>query len=130
MKTRYLLVGAFFLAGVAGLSAASLTRSAVAAELKEASKPAPAKITVPGAFNVTRVGADVTCAGATDPAAFAQLKQLGYTSIINLRRDGEQGTDISAARRVAEAAGLKYVHVPVETENVTREAVPSWGSRP
>jgi uncharacterized protein (TIGR01244 family) len=89
-------------------------------------QPAPEKITVPGAFNVTRVDATVTCAGGTNPQAFAQLKQLGYTSIINLRRDGEQGVDISAARKIAEAAGLKYVHVPVETENVTREAVDAF----
>jgi uncharacterized protein (TIGR01244 family) len=74
----------------------------------------PAKVELEGSTNVTRVDATIACAGATSPAAFAEIRRQGFASIINLRREQEPGADIPAARAAAQQAGLKYVHVPVD----------------
>ncbi len=78
---------------------------------------APQKTTVPGATNVTRVDATVMCGGATTPQAFPELKKLGFTSIVNLRREQEPGADIAGAKSAAEGAGLKYIHIPFDSAN-------------
>ena len=78
---------------------------------------APAKTTLPGATNVTRVDATVMCGGATSPEAFPELKKQGFVSIINLRRESEAGADIPGATAAASAAGLKYLHIPVDGSN-------------
>lgn len=78
---------------------------------------APAKTTLPGATNVTRVDATVACGGVTTPEAFPELKKLGFNSIVNLRREREQGVDIPGATAAAAAAGLKYIHIPVDGAN-------------
>jgi uncharacterized protein (TIGR01244 family) len=75
---------------------------------------APAKETLPGATNVTRVDATIACAGATSPEAFAEIKKRGFVAIVNLRREQEPGADIPAARDAAAQAGLKYLHIPVD----------------
>lgn len=75
---------------------------------------APAKDTLPGAVNVTRVDAAIMCGGATTSEAFPELKKRGFASIINLRREQEPGVDIPGAKAAAATAGLKYIHIPVE----------------
>ncbi len=75
---------------------------------------APVKTTLPGATHVTRVDATVMCGGATTPEAFPELKKQGVVSIINLRRESEPGADIPGAKAAATAAGLKYIHIPVD----------------
>jgi uncharacterized protein (TIGR01244 family) len=75
---------------------------------------APVKDTLPGAVNVTRVDATVMCGGATTTEAFPELKKRGFASIINLRREQEQGVDIAGAKTAAAGAGLKYIHIPVD----------------
>jgi uncharacterized protein (TIGR01244 family) len=74
----------------------------------------PTKVEIDGARNVTRVDATIACAGATTPAAFAEIRKQGFASIINLRREQEPGADIPGARAAAQQAGLKYVHIPVD----------------
>jgi uncharacterized protein (TIGR01244 family) len=86
----------------------------------------PVKETLNGAVNVTRVDATVMCGGATANEALPELKKAGFTSVINLRRDGEPGVDIAASRRAAEAAGLNYVHVPVDGANPSAESVDAF----
>jgi hypothetical protein len=54
----------------------------------------PAKVEIEGSTNVTRVDATIACAGATSPAAFAEIRRQGFASIINLRREQEPGADI------------------------------------
>jgi uncharacterized protein (TIGR01244 family) len=78
---------------------------------------APVKDTIPGATNVTRVDATIACAGATSPEAFAEIKKRGFVSIVNLRREQEPGANIAAAREAASAAGLTYIHIPVDGAN-------------
>ncbi|MGH9372394.1 MAG: fused DSP-PTPase phosphatase/NAD kinase-like protein [Vicinamibacterales bacterium] len=76
---------------------------------------APEKSSLPGARNVTRVDAVVMCGGATTNDAFPTLKKHGFVSVINLRQADEAGVDIDGSRAAAEAAGLRYVHVPVRS---------------
>jgi uncharacterized protein (TIGR01244 family) len=78
---------------------------------------APEKTTLPGAKNVTRVDAALMCGGATGDEAFPALKKEGFSSVINLRLPDEPGVNIQASRAAAEAAGLRYVHVPVRGAN-------------
>jgi uncharacterized protein (TIGR01244 family) len=70
------------------------------------------KADMPGVRNYSRVDATVGCGGATDPSAMAGLKKEGYVSVINLRLANEPGADIDAGRAAAQAAGLKYIHLP------------------
>jgi uncharacterized protein (TIGR01244 family) len=74
---------------------------------------APTKVTLPGATNVTRVDAVLMCGGSTPDSAFPALKKEGFASVINLRRADENGVDVNASRSAAEAAGLRYLHLPV-----------------
>src|SRR5262245_18763950 len=67
---------------------------------------------MPGIRNYSRVDATVGCGGAVDPSAMAGLKKEGFVSVINLRLASEQGADIDAGRAAAQAAGLKYIHLP------------------
>src|SRR5215204_3440638 len=65
-----------------------------------------------GIRNYSRVDATVGCGGQTDPAAMTALKQEGYVSVINLRLANEEGANVDAGRAAAQAAGLKYIHLP------------------
>ena len=65
-----------------------------------------------GVRNYTRVDATVACAGATPPEAMAVLRERGFNAVINFRTAGENGATVDAGRAAAEAAGLKYVHIP------------------
>ncbi len=73
----------------------------------------PTPFSLPGAMNTTRVDAVVACGGATTNDAFAALRKDGFASVINLRQASEKGVDIPASREAAAAAGLKYLHIPV-----------------
>ena len=73
------------------------------------------KETVPGITNFSKVGTTIACAGATTPEAIGEVKKLGYAAIINLRQANEPGADIEAATAAAKTAGIKYVHLPLNT---------------
>jgi uncharacterized protein (TIGR01244 family) len=70
--------------------------------------------TVPGARNYTRVDATVACAGATPVEVIPTIGSMGFAAIINLRTAGEPGADIDASREAAEAAGVRYIHIPFD----------------
>lgn len=72
------------------------------------------KAEVPGITNFSRVDATVGCGGATAPAAMTGLKKEGFVSVINLRLASESGADVDAGRAAAQAAGLKYIHLPFD----------------
>src|SRR5687768_11271463 len=67
---------------------------------------------VAGVRNYSRVDATVGCGGAVDPAAMTTLKKEGFVSVVNLREANEAGADVDAGRAAAQAAGLKYIHLP------------------
>lgn len=75
------------------------------------------KAEMEGITNFSRVDATVGCGGATQPTAMASLRKSGFVSVINLRLASEQGADIDAGRAAAQAAGLKYIHLPFEVAN-------------
>ncbi len=90
------------------LAAALLAVAAVAAQ-------SVIKETVPGIVNFSKVDSTVACAGATSPAALAEVKKQGFASVLNLRMATEQGADIPAATAAAQALGLTYIHLPMNT---------------
>ena len=67
---------------------------------------------VPGIRNFAKVETTVACAGAITPAAIAEVKKMGYASVINLRLATEQGADIDANMAAAKAADIPYYHIP------------------
>ena len=81
---------------------------------------------VPGIVNYSRVDATVGCGGSTTPAAMTALKQEGYVSVINLRLESEAGADVPAARAAAQAAGLKYIHLPFNAASPDTKVVDAF----
>jgi uncharacterized protein (TIGR01244 family) len=79
-----------------------------------------------GIRNYSRVDATVGCGGATDPAAMAGLKKEGYVSVINLRLATENGANVDAGRAAAQAAGLKYIHLPLNAATPDAKVVNSF----
>ena len=79
----------------------------------------PVKESLPGASNVTRVDATIACGGATSAEAFPELKKRGFVSVVSLRREQEAGADIPGAKTAAAAAGLKYIHIPIDPAAIT-----------
>ena len=77
-----------------------------------AAQSAVTKRSVPGVVNFGYVGNVVACAGATAPAALAEVKKLGYASVINIRVATEPGAEIDASSAAAKAAGLTFIHLP------------------
>jgi uncharacterized protein (TIGR01244 family) len=74
------------------------------------------KASVPGIVNFSKVETTVACAGATTPAALAEVKKMGYNSVINLRTAGEAGAEIDAEAAAAKTAGINYIHLPFNAQ--------------
>jgi uncharacterized protein (TIGR01244 family) len=70
------------------------------------------KSTVEGVTNFAQVETTVACAGAVTPSSLANIKKMGFASVINLRLATEQGADIDAEAAAAKAAGITFVHLP------------------
>ncbi len=56
--------------------------------------------------------------GTTPDSAMDWLKAEGFASVINTRVATEEGVDVEASRAAADAAGLEYVHLPFDPENL------------
>ena len=97
MKRVFLMVGA----AVMGISVA-------------AGQSQVKKSTIEGITNFAQVETTVACAGAVSPFAVAGIKKMGFASIINLRLDTEKGADIEAEAAAAKAAGITFVHLPLD----------------
>ena len=67
---------------------------------------------VDGVRNLRRIGTTIACAGAIEARAVPQIASMGFVSIINLRMPEEPGNDVDGSRAAAEAAGVRYVHIP------------------
>jgi uncharacterized protein (TIGR01244 family) len=70
------------------------------------------KQNVAGISNFAKVESTVACAGAITPESVAEIKKMGYGSIINLRQASEQGANIEAEAAAAKAAGINFAHIP------------------
>jgi len=86
---------------------------AAVATLTAAAQSQVKKETVPGITNLARLETTVACAGAVTPASVAEIKKMGFGSIINLRLANEQGADIEGETAAAKAAGINFVHLPL-----------------
>lgn len=67
---------------------------------------------VSGVTNFAKLESTIACAGATTPAGVAEVKKLGYASVINLRQASENGAELEAEAAAANDAGLRYIHLP------------------
>ena len=81
---------------------------------------------VAGIRNFAKIESTVACAGAITPAAIADIKQMGFTSIINLRLATEQGADIEVHTAAAKAAGIPYYHIPFSSSAPDPAAVDTF----
>jgi len=75
---------------------------------------------------VLQLSADVCVAPQLDPAVMAWAAQSGFRSIVNNRPDFEGGPDqptSAAIEAAALAAGLRYVHLPVQPAVQTPDEV-------
>ncbi len=66
--------------------------------------------------NYVRVRSDVAVAGQPTRAGLAQLKALGFRTVVDLRRN-EEGT--AEEKSVVEAEGLRYLSVPVSVASLS-----------
>jgi uncharacterized protein (TIGR01244 family) len=73
------------------------------------------KPVVPGVTNFAKLESTIACAGATTPAGVAEVKKLGYATIVNLRQATEAGADIEGEKAAADAAGIRFVHLPLNS---------------
>lgn len=55
--------------------------------------------------------------GATEPAALAVLREMGYASVINLRMGEEENVALESSRAAAADVGLNYIHLPFDAQN-------------
>ena len=108
-----------------------LVATALAALIAVPASAQVKKSEMPGIRNYSRVDATVGCGGAVDPSAMSALKKEGFVSVINLRLASEQGADIDAGRAAAQAAGLKYIHLPFNVAMPDpRSSMRSWRRLP
>ena len=69
------------------------------------------KLAEPGIHNFGKISDQLYRGAQPDAAGVAQLKKLGVTTIVDLRREdaGERGRE----KQEAEAAGIRFVNIPV-----------------
>lgn len=70
---------------------------------------------VAGITNFARLETTIACAGATSPESLAAVRKMGFASVINLRQASEAGANIDAEMAAAKSAGLRYVHLPLNS---------------
>jgi uncharacterized protein (TIGR01244 family) len=66
---------------------------------------------------VHALSSDVCVAGQLSPQVMTEVAQAGFKSVVNNRPDGEGGAEqptSAAIETAAVAAGLRYVHLPVQ----------------
>jgi len=71
------------------------------------------KKTVEGVTNFAELESTVACAGAATPGSMAAIKKMGYKAVFNLRLANEQGADIDGETAAAKAAGINFIHLPL-----------------
>jgi uncharacterized protein (TIGR01244 family) len=100
----------------------ALSAFVLAASLAHAQTPMPVE-KVDGITNLRRIETTIACSGAITPKAVADIKKMGFVSVVNLRLDSEPGAQNAEEAAAASAAGLKYIHIPFQTANPSEAAV-------
>jgi uncharacterized protein (TIGR01244 family) len=75
------------------------------------------KTEIEGIVNYSRIGSETGFGGTTAPEAMAFLAEEGYSTVINLRQESEEGAYVQAEGMAAEATGINYVHLPFDSSN-------------
>lgn len=68
--------------------------------------------------NYTRVRPDLAAAGQPSREGLAKLASLGFRTVVNLRREDEEG--VKEERAIVEGQGLRYLSVPVTPASLSR----------
>ena len=76
-----------------------------------------------GIVNFSKVDAVVACGGATETSALEGLAKDGFKSVINLRTATEQNANIEQNAARAKELGLKYVHIPFNTQQMDPKVI-------
>jgi uncharacterized protein (TIGR01244 family) len=69
---------------------------------------------VEGIRNFARVGTTIACAGAITTGAIPDIEEMGFASVINLRRATEEGANVEAEAAAVAATEMKYFHIPYD----------------
>jgi uncharacterized protein (TIGR01244 family) len=124
IKLIYVVVVVTTLANTLALADGAVTTPTVSTSV--------VKSEFPGIANFSQIdqnrgfgGTHVGFGGATEASAMPALRQMGFATIISLRLDSEQGANIDASRAAAEAAGLKYIHIPFDMNTADSSVVNS-----
>jgi len=96
---------------------ATLSFTAIADHERVVEKP------VAGIRNLKVIDNMVACAGSITPENVSGIKDMGFVSIINLRRHDEDGARIEEEAAAAQTAGLNYVHIPFNNNDPDPAAV-------
>ena len=103
------VVAAVLLAATLALAIGPLAASPCAAQPAVGEVPFGDKVG-PAVTNYNRLRPRIATAGLLKDGAVAELKGLGFATILDLRGP-EEGTE--AERKTVEAAGLRYANIPV-----------------
>ncbi len=91
------------------------------AALTTAIEPARAQLVteenVDGIVNLHRLQTTVACSGAIKPSAVPHIKEMGFVSIINLRKPNEPGANLEEEAAAAKSAGLRYYGIPFDANS-------------
>jgi uncharacterized protein (TIGR01244 family) len=71
-------------------------------------------VTAPGVRNFHQVNERIYRGGQPTDEGWSSLAGLGVKTVIDLRREGEGGHSIAVEAQAVEAAGMRYVSVPME----------------
>lgn len=69
--------------------------------------------------NYSRIRPGVAAAGQPSREGLEGLATLGFHTVVNLRREDEEG--VKDERAIVEGQGLRYVHVPVTAASLSKE---------
>ena len=72
---------------------------------------------VAGITNFAQVETTIACGGATKPEALSELKKMGFAAVFNLRMANEADANIPAEEAAAKTAGLRFIHIPYNTQS-------------
>ena len=75
--------------------------------------------------DLKKINDQITVSGQPTAEDFAQLKDDGFRTIVNLRTEGEDDQPMSPneERQAVERAGMKYIHLPVSSATMGPETV-------
>ena len=82
------------------------------------------------ASQLSALAPELSVAGRLDQADIDALAEAGVRTIINNRPDGEDPGQLSAveARRIAEARGIAYYHIPITAGTLSRGDVTAFAA--